>query len=226
MSENVPAKISDQLIYDLITKGDVSKLTPEQKTEYYVRTCDSLGLNPITRPFEFIRLDGKEVLYAKKDATEQLRKIYGVSIESIEGKIEDGIYIVTAKARDKSGKVDVATGAVTISGLSGKDKAVAIMKTETKAKRRVTLSICGLGIMDESEIGDAIINASRPEINVETKVKGNYKKAAKAIPTAKTPEELAKFESMIKACSWSEAEQAELNKLIEQQGAALATADK
>lgn len=224
--ENTPAIISDQLIYDLVTKGDVSKLSPEQKTEYYMRVCDSLGLNPVTRPFDFMRLDGKELLYAKKDATEQLRKINGVSIESIEGKIEDGIYIVTAKARDKSGKVDVATGAVAISGLAGKDKANAIMKTETKAKRRVTLSICGLGIMDESEIGDALINASRPEIAVDTKVKGNFEKASKAIPTAKTPEELVKFEGMIKACSWTEAEQAELDKLIEQQGAALATADK
>ena len=32
------------------------------------------------------------------------------------------------------------------------DLANAFMKAETKAKRRVTLSICGLGILDETEI--------------------------------------------------------------------------
>lgn len=37
--------------------------------------------------------------------------------------------------------------------LTGDALANAIMKAETKAKRRVTLSICGLGMTDESEIG-------------------------------------------------------------------------
>jgi hypothetical protein len=32
------------------------------------------------------------------------------------------------------------------------DKANAIMKAVTKAKRRVTLSICGLGFLDETEV--------------------------------------------------------------------------
>jgi hypothetical protein len=59
--------------------------------------------------------------------------------------------VVTAKAMDKNGKVDTSTGAVTISNLKGDALANALMKAETKAKRRVTLSICGLGILDESE---------------------------------------------------------------------------
>jgi hypothetical protein len=53
---------------------------------------------------------------------------------------------------DKSGRTDIATGALTISGLKGNDMANALMKAETKAKRRATLSICGLGLLDETEL--------------------------------------------------------------------------
>jgi hypothetical protein len=41
---------------------------------------------------------------------------------------------------------------VPIANLKGEARANAFMKAETKAKRRVTLSICGLGILDETEI--------------------------------------------------------------------------
>jgi hypothetical protein len=40
---------------------------------------------------------------------------------------------------------------VLIGKLQGEARANAVMKAITKAKRRVTLSICGLGLMDESE---------------------------------------------------------------------------
>ena len=40
---------------------------------------------------------------------------------------------------------------MSIKGLVGEELANAYMKAETKAKRRVTLSICGLGWLDDSE---------------------------------------------------------------------------
>jgi hypothetical protein len=126
-------------------------MSKEQRVNYYTQFCQSLGLNPLTQPFQIIKFQGKEKLYATKDCTEQLRKIHGVSITDIASqKIED-VYVVTAKAMDKNGKVYTSTGAVTISNLKGDALANALMKAETKAKRRVTLSICGLGILDESE---------------------------------------------------------------------------
>ena len=45
-------------------------------------------------------------------------------------------------------------GVVSITGLKGENLANAMMKAETKAKRRATLSICGLGWMDEVEALD------------------------------------------------------------------------
>src|SRR5690606_8779893 len=55
-------------------------------------------------------------------------------------------------AKDRNGRVDSDTGAVPIAGLKGEAKANAILKAITKAKRRVTLSMVGLGMLDESEV--------------------------------------------------------------------------
>ena len=155
------------LLEQAVMQGDLSKLTPEQRLIYYKQVCESAGLNPLTNPFAYIQLSGKLTLYAKKDCTEQLRKIHGVSIESLDDKIIDGIYIVKAKAKDKTGRSDESTGAVVIDNLKGEQRANAIMKAETKAKRRVTLSICGMGWTDESEI-DSIPGAKEVAVDLIT----------------------------------------------------------
>ena len=62
------------------------------------------------------------------------------------------IYIVTARAKDRTGREDESTGAVPLGNLKGDALANALMKAETKSKRRVTLSIAGLGWLDETEL--------------------------------------------------------------------------
>jgi hypothetical protein len=151
----------------VVVQGDLSPLTAAQRVTYYRKVCESAGLNPFTKPFEYIMLNGKLTLYAKKDCTEQLRKLNGISITSLDDKMVDDLYIVTAKACTKDGRTDQAKGAVVIGHLKGEQKANAIMKAETKAKRRVTLSISGMGFSDESEI-DSIPNAVPMELNLES----------------------------------------------------------
>ncbi len=141
-----------EIMESVIIKGDLSKLSPEERAQYYAQVCQSIGLNPLTKPFEYITLNGKLTLYARKDATDQLRNIKGVSV-SIAGRERiDDVYLVTALARTPDGRTDESIGAVAIAGLKGDNLANAFMKAETKAKRRVTLSICGLGMLDETEI--------------------------------------------------------------------------
>jgi hypothetical protein len=136
----------------VLLKGDLSVLSPEQKVSHYHAVCASLNLNPLTKPFEYIKLNGKEVLYAKRDATDQLRNTNNISVNIISReKIED-VFVVTAQATTPNGRCDESVGAVNVSGLKGEPLANALMKAETKAKRRVTLSICGLGVLDETEI--------------------------------------------------------------------------
>lgn len=151
---NAVTKPSDhaEIMEQVIIKGDLSKLTPQERTSYYMKVCESIGLNPLTKPFEYILLNNKLQLYALKACTEQLRGIHGVSVTDLNESMHEGVFIVTAKVVNKDGRTDAAKGAVPTAGLKGEALANAMMKAETKAKRRATLSLCGLGWLDESEI--------------------------------------------------------------------------
>ena len=148
----VKKEINNELISNLVLNGDIGKMSDEMKVQYYNQLCHSLNLNPVTRPFQLISFQGKSVLYATKDATEQLRKLNGVSVVELSQEIKDGLCISKCKVQDSNNRFDIATGVVVTAGLKAGDLANAIMKSETKAKRRATLSICGLGMLDESEL--------------------------------------------------------------------------
>lgn len=135
----------------VLLQGDLERLPPDGRLAYYDSVCKSLGLNPLTRPFEYVKLQGKTTLYAKRECTEQLRMLHSVSVRIVARETVEGCYIVTAQATLPSGRHDESIGAVSIEGLKGENRSNAMMKAETKAKRRVTLSICGLAFMDESE---------------------------------------------------------------------------
>lgn len=170
MSELVPLGLDGEMsvaMEGLLIDGDLSRLTSEQRVQYYKKTCDSLGLNYLTQPFAYIKLNGKLQLYTRKEATEQLRFIHKVSIYKMEKEVIDGVYVVTSYARTADGKEDVSTGAVTITGLKGELLANAFLKSETKSKRRVTLSLCGLGYLDETEV-NSIPNAPLIDVNYNT----------------------------------------------------------
>jgi hypothetical protein len=169
MTEKALATKNDvdlSIMEQVFMTGDLSKLSPQQRVNYYGQVCESVGLNPLTRPFDYITLNSKLTLYAKRDAADQLRSINGISIDPPQISFQDDLVIVTVTARDKNGRTDTDLGAVTIGTLRGEAKANAIMKAITKAKRRVTLSIAGLGWLDETEI-ESIPNA-RPVVVAET----------------------------------------------------------
>ena len=138
----------------VLIQGDLSGLSEEERMAFYGNVCRSLGLNPLTQPFAFLRLSGKLTLYAKKDCTDQLRKLHGVSITSVDTVHQDGLFIATARAVDRHGRADCDMGFASLSGLKGESLGNAMLKAVTKAKRRTTLSICGLGMLDETEVED------------------------------------------------------------------------
>jgi len=161
MNQVVPISESAATIVErVIINGDLSKLTAQERVNYYNEECKSVGLNPLTKPFDYINLNGKLTLYALRACTDQLRSIYAVSVEEMSESERDGVFIVTAKVKNGQSRTDIAKGAVNISGLKDEALANAMMKAETKAKRRATLSICGLGWLDESEV-DGIPGAVR-----------------------------------------------------------------
>lgn len=156
-----------------LVQNDLSKLNTPERLSLYNKTCESIGLNPLTQPFGYIEFrGGKLSLYAKKDATDQLRKLHSVSVTIVSKEIVNDNYVVIARAKDREGREDEDMGSVSIKGLSGDNLGNAMMKAITKAKRRVTLSICGLGMLDETEVetvpSSRIINDTNPSA-VETK---------------------------------------------------------
>ena len=64
-------------IEQVLVAGDLGKLTGDQRLAYYQRLCETLGLNPLTQPFQYLQLSGKLVLYATKSCTDQLRQLPG-----------------------------------------------------------------------------------------------------------------------------------------------------
>jgi len=124
-----------------------------------------MGLDPFTKPFDILRLNGREVLYCTRSGTQQLNKLHQVShlITSRELIEAVGVYQVTSKASLPDGRCTESIGAVNIAGLKGEAYANAIMKAETKAKRRATLDLLGLGVLDESE-AESIPNAEPASI--------------------------------------------------------------
>jgi hypothetical protein len=135
-----------------LLKGDLASLSEKDRITYYNTVCESVGLNPLTQPFSMITLNNKLTLYANKTCTDQLRSIHKISVHITAREKIDEVYVVTASARNTEGRVDESTGAVYLGKTTGEALANLFLKAETKAKRRVTLSICGLGLLDESEV--------------------------------------------------------------------------
>jgi hypothetical protein len=142
----------DEVLHNIILQNDIASLKPEDRVKYIIKMCESLGLNPLTQPIQLIKFQGRVIPYMCKSGTDQLRKIYNVSISNISTSIQDDIIEVNVTASLPSGKTDTDIGCVSVAGLKGDALCNARMKAVTKAKRRVTLAICGCGMLDESEI--------------------------------------------------------------------------
>jgi hypothetical protein len=87
-----------------------------------------------------------------------------------------------------SDRTDESIGAVPLDGLNGVDRANAMMKAETKAKRRVTLAICGLSVLDETEV-ETVRGATVAQVDHSTgAIVSGTKEAAQAVCQAKLAE--------------------------------------
>ncbi len=140
------------IITSLITNGDISRLDAAQRVVYYKHFCDKLGLDPLAQPFKILRLHNKTILYCDRSGAQQLNHLHKVSHEIKARETVNGCYVVTAQASTPDGRRTESIGAVPIEKAKGEQLCNAMMKAETKAKRRATLDLLGLGILDESEI--------------------------------------------------------------------------
>src|SRR5262245_45823135 len=123
-------EITARTLETVLLQGDLSLLTPTERLTYYNRLCESLGLNPLSRPFEYLTLNRKLVLYARRDCTDQLRAARKISISIIAREWHESVYCVVARATDPTGRQDESLGAVNCAGLKGEALANAMMKAE------------------------------------------------------------------------------------------------
>jgi hypothetical protein len=156
-----------KVVESLVLRGDISALSPAERSRYYVQMCESLGLNPAAQPFALLRLNGKEIMYPTRGATDQLAAIHRINREIIDGpKLIDlggskQVYAM-CRATHPNGRTETSVATVPFT-----DPSNVLMKCETKAKRRATLSILGLGMLDEMELETIPAHAKAPSLQIE-----------------------------------------------------------
>ena len=143
--------LDPKIIESLVLNGDLSKLNPVQKVQFYSYKCQQAGLDPAAKPFDLLTLNGKQILYANAACTQQLTANRKLSHQVTNRVLEDGIYCVFVRVTDSEGRSTENMGAVPVEGLKGEQKANAMMKATTKGIRRTVLAHCGLGMLDETE---------------------------------------------------------------------------
>lgn len=141
-------------IEKLVMAGDFGALNTTQRLQYIQMLCNKLGISWHTQPFIWITLNNKLTLYATKNCSDQLRATRKISVQIVERAQIGDVFVVRAKATMPDGREDESLGAVSTKGKSGEDLANVLMRAETKAKHRVTKSICGLSFLDETEVQD------------------------------------------------------------------------
>ena len=147
---------------------DTRALDKNQRRAVLVELARKLGLNPLSNAVMFLLTNGRETLYVTKQGTDQIaaaarlqrETIKGPEVVTIEGR---KLVFCQVRATHPDGRSEVSTATLALM-----DPVNDLMKCETKAKRRATLSVCGLGLLAEDEI-ETIPGAQRvPMSTTET----------------------------------------------------------
>jgi hypothetical protein len=146
-----------KIIYDL------ERLSEEERYRYAREASIYFGLDPDLNGLDFIWMnsgDGfrKLVLYARRGVADILREKLGITVDSLNQTVVQGSLVTTAIGHNKNNRQEIAVGSCFIDGLKGKALDDAIMTSQTRALRRLTLQFVGGGILDESEVHSATTN--------------------------------------------------------------------
>lgn len=153
----------------ILGTGDLAKLTDEERVGHYLDVCQSLGLNPRTRPFDWIEFydpetKGKKLtLYPNRSCAEQLRRQHQISIKVVRREPVGELFVVEVEGTTPTGRIGTASKYVSVldrqgARLRGNQLANAYMKAETGAFRRLTFSMVGMASPPDME------ELSRPKV--------------------------------------------------------------
>ena len=158
----ITKNLDETLLAKIVQSGNLAYLSESDRLIYYFSYCRQLGLNPLSRPFDYISEgEGDKLkisLYPNTIAASQLRDSRNVCTKIIREEIllDGEVYSVLVEARIGD-RTEEATGKVGIKldkygkPLSGEAKAKLMKKAESQARRRATLAIVGLDAMGEGD---------------------------------------------------------------------------
>lgn len=136
--------------------GDLYQLTNEQRVAHYLNLCTSLGLNPLSRPFQWIEFKEGEnspavlTLYFKPAGAAQMLRNHHVSVHYPRKEIVGELFVCEAHGQAPDGRKGSATKYVSLTNkygkLTGNRLANAFMSAESGALRRLALNMFGLSI--------------------------------------------------------------------------------
>lgn len=150
---------------------NLDDFTPEQEQAYYLSACAFLGVPPELGLLKFFWSDTpdgrrKKILYATKGASDIIRENRKITVLDLIQHDGPGYVSFTARGQNAEGRHEMATGASSTTGLTGKQLEIAVMFGQTKALRRMTLQFAGGGFLDESEIGTGVETTIPANVNL------------------------------------------------------------
>jgi hypothetical protein len=154
---SVDNQTGGKVIESLVRLGDLSALSSAERARFYVQMCEGLGLNPHAQPFAFLKLNGKEVFYATRGATDQLAAMHKLNREIVDGpKVIDlaGTKLVYAvcRATHPNGRVETATATVPLI-----DPVNVLMKCECVPLDSEILTRDGWKTHDQVRVGEEVL---------------------------------------------------------------------
>jgi len=153
---------------NLVIKHDLSKLSPEELTQYLRDVSTFIGLDPDLNALDTIWMPNENgpgqsrVVYARRGTAEILRNELKIEVSSLVHQMVKGSIVFTATGKNGEGRQEMAIGSKCIEGLQGKVLDDAIMTASTRALRRLTMQFTSLGILDESEVRAILGDTSNP----------------------------------------------------------------
>jgi hypothetical protein len=153
-------------IADFLITGNLASFSKEKQIELMVNICKEVGVSPILRPLQLINFQGKSIWYLSASGAEAIAAKLGIIIETLEEKelTDKCVAMIRVKGTLPNGRTDTATaylsiGSANLKGevttLKGEAYANAMMKLESKARRRLIVRLAGLKdeyVPEESEI--------------------------------------------------------------------------
>jgi len=144
-------------ISEIIENGDLSRLSTEERVRYVAKVCKDLKISPMTMPLQFLRLQGKLVLYVTRAATDQLAANARLTREIVDGpRVMDfaGTKMLYAVCRvtHPNGRAETATATVPLN-----DPLNGIMKVECVPLNSEILTRRGFKMYSELTIGEEVL---------------------------------------------------------------------